>query len=503
MSAPAASDAPLLAVDRLTLRFRGLTAVDAVDLRVQKGEIFAVIGPNGAGKTSLFNAITGIYEPTEGTVRLSGRDLRSSPTRRTYLSAALVGLSVGFLMFLVACDINQMWSAVVKANYVSEHEGFQTRAAWVDLGSFIAARPRIERRTGRYYVTTSDGKAPFGSAKTRAEAEAKRAALPEIAALPADGSTIEPREDRFAILSLDRQRVLDEAPTREVAGERLAAAGLVLTESATAVRTRILALLFGIAIGTAGAWAVWQQSRRTPSSVASAGIARTFQNIRLFQDMTVIENVLVGMDRHLVSPRPRLSRQRLADAAPLAGLATGFGAFWLGQRLLLWPLPVSGALLAAVVAAGIVYLTLLARSGHFSKTAREVEDTGRRDALELLGFVGLRDRAEDLARNLPYGDQRRLEIARSLATRPTLLLLDEPAAGMNPAETVALMKLIRSIRDRGVTVLLIEHHMRVVMGISDRIAVLVYGAKVAEGKPEEIRLNPRVIEAYLGQEQLG
>jgi branched-chain amino acid transport system ATP-binding protein len=122
---------------------------------------------------------------------------------------------------------------------------------------------------------------------------------------------------------------------------------------------------------------------------------------------------------------------------------------------------------------------------------------------ELLDYVGIGRFTDYKARTLSYGDQRRLEIARALATRPKLLLLDEPAAGMNPAETVSLMKLIKDIRDRGTTVLLIEHHMRVVMGISDRIAVLVYGQKIAEGTPEEIRANPKVVEAYLGQEQLG
>lgn len=182
-----------------------------------------------------------------------------------------------------------------------------------------------------------------------------------------------------------------------------------------------------------------------PHEIARAGLSRSFQNIRLFPEMTALQNVLVG----------RFAR---TDAMPLATIF----------RTPAW---------------------------------RRQEARSREKAMELLEWVGLADRADTWARALPYGLQRRLEVARALATEPKVLLLDEPGAGMNPSEIGSMMSLVASIRDRGLAVVVIEHHMKLVMEISDRIVVLDHGEPLAEGTPGEVRSDPRVIEAYLGRSE--
>ena len=370
----------VLRMENVTMQFGGVVAVNNLSIEVNKGEIVALIGPNGAGKTTAFNCVTGVYQPTNGRIEFMGNTII-----RNHPQGKMAKEYLG--------EDAKLYTAA----YDGEDDP-DTVAALDALNAECAAK--VAEAEDAIVKKLDSEKDEAVRKALYAEAETKKAEI--------EAGYAEPREKLLVQLK-------DRADAR-----------MELRRSVDPD------------VGTNKVYAP------TPDKITHLGIARTFQNIRLFSALSVLDNVLIA--KHM-----------------------------------------------------------RAKQNVFSATLRlnhKEERRMREEAMELLAEQGLDHLKDEVAGSLPYGIQRRLEIARALATSPKLLLLDEPAAGMNPSETAELTETIRRIRDEfNIAVLLIEHDMSLVMGICEGIAVLNFGRIIAKGTPDEIRNNPQVIEAYLGKKE--
>ncbi|MBU2513896.1 ATP-binding cassette domain-containing protein [bacterium] len=385
---------PILKVVNVTKLFGGLSALSKINLEAQENQIVGVIGPNGAGKTTLFNCLTGLYYPTAGQIHF---DKKSIAPQLSEVKEKLIGKLASIFQVLSFVWAFLFWL------YYKPNTYYQ-----VELVVFA-----VFLLISRLYI----GK---GLKKLQVWAW---------------GIT-------FVFLATDFSLAISLLI-------KITSLGGILE---TGIPVAIVALPWSVIAIPFCLYLAWQLFTRQgrelfgfkvgADAICRFGIARTYQNIRLFMSLSVLDNVKIGA--HI-------------------RLSSGLGA--------------------------TIFRT---------KNQKMEEDVIEKDAIELLRFVGLEKQMFDLAGSLAYGEQRRLEIARAMASNPKLILLDEPAAGMNPQESSRLIELVRKIRKKGITIAIIEHDMKVMMKLADVIYVLDHGELIAYGTPKEIQDNPKVIQAYLG-----